>query len=762
MNNLFRIVVFSISLIIFGVSFSSCQNDELDIQDEFSNNEISGIPIEFIIGIKNLDSAFTRGIDNPKSVFSQGDLIHVQADFRLSDTYNGEIISYYGILEFDGNKWSAPANSVPLQWPNAAVEGRFKAYYIPGSTGVLQQGIPLKNTLAAINPSNDPLKAETDFLQYGHAIYLDFYHVCAYLTLTEIESGIADYFWFTVTDSEDFNNAYQLVWDGEILDFKFYQEPDPDYDNLVYIAGKTYFSSIPDDSDMVSQVSFFLEPGYYDKFSLLYPRTSSTTFNYLSFNYDNVISLDSEQNIPPQFDENNTYILNVRQSEGIEIKNPGEEQGWDEEKAYDIVVKDFLEAIYNETDYFNKDEVQIIEKTSTGTRLLHNVDFKNEFYTIFPEVDNPQSPSDYFSPNIQEGRVFDGDYHYIMNLGCPLFRYNAGTIQNLGIKGVETKQDVISTQYNVYDPIGASKEMFDNSRNGLICCWNRAGKITNLMIEGPVIFNVAVKEEPKQLETHNIGGLVGSNTGELDHIEINGQIELSVKPYSSTDVNTQVAIGGLVGQNANSIFDIYGDFQLVINNSSTGNSGAFYVGGGVGTNSGYVNGIFISHLTLDCSVSVCMTSYLGGLIGRHNTDDASSGITTLLSSSNVQGRITSGNLDETQGLVAYTGSLVGGIFNGAVTDCRSTCEVWGPTGVNVNATYGTGGAFGRILSVSPSIISDLIVYGNELKGPQNYIGNFVGILPQDQSWTNYINNGLIIKAFPGFNNVGTSLQSNDF
>ena len=134
-----------------------------------------------------MDFTFTRGIENPKSVFSPGDLIHIQADFLLNDNYGGETISNYGILEFDGNKWAAPANTVPLQWPNAAVEGSFKAYYIPGSTGVLQEGIPLKNTLSAINPSNDPLMAETDFLQYGHAIYLDFYHICAYLTLTEID-----------------------------------------------------------------------------------------------------------------------------------------------------------------------------------------------------------------------------------------------------------------------------------------------------------------------------------------------------------------------------------------------------------------------------------------------------------------------------------------------------------------------------------------------------------------------------------------------
>ena len=109
--------------------------------------------------------------------------------------------------------------------------------------------------------------------------------------------------------------------------------------------------------------------------------------------------------------------------------------------------------------------------------------------------------------------------------------------------------------------------------------------------------------------------------------------------------------------------------------------------------------------------------------------------------------------------IAYTGGMVGYDSNVAVTGCRSAVSVIGTTNIQANVTYGTGGAFGRILK--PSTFSDLIVYGPKLQSPTggsasadypNYVGNFAGIGPAGQDWdTNYAGNNITLNRFVTLN-----------
>ena len=75
--------------------------------------------------------------------------------------------------------------------------------------------------------------------------------------------------------------------------------------------------------------------------------------------------------------------------------------------------------------------------------------------------------------------------------------------------------------------------------------------------------------------------------------------------------------------------------------------------------------------------------------------------------------------------------------------------------MQANVTYGTGGAFGRILK--PSTFTDLIVYGPKLQSPTGvntsdtyttYVGNFAGIGPEGQDWdTDYAGNNIMLNQF---------------
>lgn len=773
--------------------FTSCSNDGLFADTPFDDFK-GEVPVEFDCLLPN-----TRKFDDEdvvKTAFQNGDMIHVLGTFKTKylkengtegDEYEYGELSRYGALVYNNGKWNAVAGS-ELTWPSIALTGTFQAYYIHGSNGVLTNDKPTYTyKLSDLTPSTDPLKATSDDdIVYGHAVKLHFNHICTHLTLVDLEPMVATKYWFyrptSNPDNDDtsvFNNAFRLSLDKSEgqpnLKFEFFPETDPQFKNLVYIATQAIETSTTDESGnekVITKARYFLEPGYYETFSLCYPATAPDVYEYLKYDYNNIpenVGGIDEKNTPPNLEAGTTYTLNITKSPGVTVVTPPPSGGWDEsDEYYDVDVEKFLQAVYDGDNYQNDKGIQILEKTANGTKLLHNVNFN---YFHYGEIQNKE-----FRPNIQEGKVFDGDYHYIQYLGSPLFRYNSGTIQNVGIKHIR-----IDTAISYED----DDENNDMSRHGALCMWNRSNATIHNVRVDDVTMIVKVKSYIKTgedgSETHNIGCVIGSNTGKISEIALKGAFSLQVVGYeeegsasANFPVNASVLIGGIVGQNAGmgEIYDVSpleDNLTIRITNECQGDLGSYSIGGAAGESTAILTGIILSNVTIDSSKSQGVTSYVGGIVGQLNvSEDLTS--TASINSCIVSGSITSGITvpyrDLTSG--SYIGGIAGADLGVPVIDCRTAVSVDGSIKAQEGVIYATGGAFGRIREASTYRFENLIAYGSALKAPSNsaiptitsYVGNFAGIVPQ--AWDiNYADKNIIIHTFDGIENIGAKLDSNN-
>ena len=747
------------------------------------------LPVEFTFEWPGITA--TRGFDDMmvKTKFSDGDVIHVVGTFRTSTlqedgSYTPGIVSRYGILKFNGKnrKWEAQEGN-KLTWPSTSTEGTFYAYYLSNySTGILTDK-PVEVTLAEITPENDPLMApNTGYMPYGHGVNLQFQHLCAHLTLDDLEPMVSQKYFFTSNDVLDpetkqkkaFNNAFKLsltenngvnpdgtpndsLTGNPALKFEFCQVQDPDYPDLIYISGNPVETKTDDAEGNLkigSKVGYFLEPGFYEKFTLKYPAGQLDPYNYLTYDYNTIPeNWDGVEytKTAPDLKAGTTYTLTITKSPGVIIESPPSGEGWDEnESPLDVNVPDFLDAVRNGKSYTNEGGTLILEQTPEGTKLLHNIDFKNFSYTEFTDLS--------FRPDVLEGNTFDGNYKYISNLGSPLFRNNYGNIKNIGLKGVHFSGTSVETQ--ISQDGDETDNLTDRSRHGALCMWNRStARIENVRLSD-VSMTIEIQYNNLQddgNEVHNVGCIVGSNTGRINEVELGGPFRLTV---TGDDVkNAMVLVGGLGGQNTGngrisnvSLFD--DTFSLSITNLCKGDYGLYAVGGIIGMSSSYISDVILSNVTINGTSSQGVISYMGGMAGQLEVTGTSTGaMTDCIVSGTVRAGITrqAGDIDG----VAYTGGMVGYDSNVPVTGCRSAVSVIGTTNMQPNVTYGTGGAFGRILK--PSIFSDLIVYGPRLQSPTggtaspeypNYVGNFAGIGPLGQDWnTDYAGNNIMLNQF---------------
>lgn len=781
--------IYTFVLIFLMTLLGSCREDDLFGGNGASEGEL---PVEFNLQWPGLTS--TRGFDdvNVKTKFVDGDVIHIVGTFKtkalLADgSYEEGETARYGALKYNGEtrQWEPIAGS-QLTWPSISTQGNFYAYYLSGSNGLfIDYDEPVKVNLSNVNAMTDPLMASpTGFIVYGHAVNLQFNHLCAYLTLENMEPNVAsNYFLTTETVKEteggpahELHNAFSLTLtkndgsenpllkDTPELQFKFESDPDPAFKDMVYISGNTTLSSYPGEDGeerKVTKVGYFLEPGYYDNFRLLYPATAPDTYEYLTYNYNDIpanVGGVEYDNTPPQLEAGTTYTLNITRSPGVTIVNPPSADGWDD-KGVSVVVdpERFLQSVRNGSEYRNDDGTLILEQTAEGTKLLYNVDFNNFSYESFMGLN--------FLPDLLEGKVFDGDYHYISNLGSPFLRNNYGTIRNLGLKNVNFNG--VSQEYAL------SSDETDNiknrSRHGALCMWNRSNAIvSNVKIEN-VDMTITVQYDNSDFdgnEVHNIGCVVGSNTGVINELSLGGAYKLTV---NGPDVqNAEVLIGGIIGQNAGNgtLYDVSmadDDFTLSIANNCKGDLGLYAVGGIVGKSSGYISGVIMSEVSIDCTGSSGVDSYLGGMAGQLEVSENSTG---YLKSCIIGGSVTAGitrSSDRIQGQ-SYIGGMVGYDTNVEVSECRASVSVIGSASVSENVIYATGGAIGSIQK--SAVFENLIAYGPKLQAPPgsqnseaNYVGNFAGTAPAGQSWdTDYANHNIILHSFNSLPDIGAFIN----
>ena len=738
---------------------------------DIPRNDMDEIDISFeLLWPDNLDTrAYLDEYGNER--FSNGDMIHILGTFQ-TETLNEDgsktkgVESRYGALEFNGVNWIKKEGS-DLTWPAISTSGSFTAYYISGSNGLLTGNDPTeKFPLSNLTVTTDPLIAQSkNNIPYGNAVKLEFSHICSFLTIVDLEPQVSDVYWFIRTgDLKDqngepvvFNNAYQIGLGngkyGPTLEFKFLQEPSEEFKDLVYISGHRIINEPTSENPLgTTSVQYFLEPGYYNTFQLVYPSSTTEYFKYIEYKYNSAQTNGESAPIEPLLQANSQYTLNITKSKGsVTVNNPFTEGGWDESEDATIIVdvEEFLKAATSGNSY-TENNTPILQSDGNGTTtLVRNIDFDNYDY----------SNLNGFYPNIPENVTFDGDLHYIQNLHDPLFRNNNGNIRNLGVRKV-----------NAYIISEENDENKDNSRNGALCHLN-SGNIDNIRVKD-VVLNVKIKSYVEQgvdgSETHNVGGLAGSNIGNITEVAFGDKFEIRVSGYSDdSDVNASVLIGGVVGQNAarGKITDISilnSALSITINNTCEGVLGNYSSGGIVGQSSGYIMGVNLSNVTVDCSSSKGVTSYIGGMAGNLTLSGNEGSMVNCV----ISGKVLAG-LTKKEGVItseSYIGGIAGMIYNLPVTGCRSFIDVYGVTEPQNNVIYATGGAFGRINTSNSYNFSNLIIWGGALQGATTSIGNFAGIAPSSEDWNEWYKYfgtyNISVKQFGNYNTIGSQIDSN--
>lgn len=674
------------------------------------------------------DFSGTRGVDEYKRLFEEDDVIHVQGTFTSK---TGETGTAYGAMVLKGRKW-VPIEGSTLYWPYDAEKGKFKAYYVYNSNYTLTKG----NSTMAVNLSDvvdneDPLQAESEELPYGNAVNMQFTHACTYLTIEKMEPNVTDYFWMVFPGENKIKNAYQLTLNrsGE-LSLDFISTGDPNENGLIYISRPSENVVDETDGQAYSQASFYLAPGDYYYFDL---RTNSN-FPFMSFL--NSLNAPLEANHP--------YTLNVVNAKGANFVTDTE-LTWDEETPpWKVDVEKFLKAANEGNEYSENDGlVPILKKVNGSLVLQRNLDFQNfdgyDRFDFFPDLSTP----------------FDGNLHYIENLGHPLFRFNYSTIQNLGLKNMEST--VVA-----YEGVADNNYANDASRVGGLCMWNRSsGSIRNVRLEN---FNLTVRvkaEDPQEISTNqtfSIGCLTGENLGTISDVTLKGDFILTATPYGSSGedyqyIDATMYIGGVVGNLTGPMTNVgpqSGDnFNITITNNSLGNpeygSGVFCVGGAVGLSiANEISQVVINRVDIIGTSSDGYQQYTGGLAGRLR------GSGGTISNCTVQGSLTCGTVSA-YGLYAssplcYMGGLCGNVRGYTVTNCRAVCDVKSNTeSIQSDALYATGGVFGRIQS--SSVLRNNTAYGSILTGPPNYIGTFAGVSRTDLPWDELEADGNTARSF---------------
>lgn len=771
-------LLYIICLLLCPILLGSCQDDIYGLESDTSDE----MPIDFNLYLSPPNGSRAFSDDIPvKTSFTNGDVIHILGTFKTKalqedgSTVDGEV-KRYGALQYNATtrNWTAVSGNT-LTWPSIATSGSFQAYYVSGSNGVLTVDNPVfESSLSNITPMTDPLEASADNVIYGHAVALNFKHICANLMLTELQPMVSTVYFFNTDDVYEsdmttpraFNNGFELKLNYNAenqpeLSFDFIQIPDPDFPTSIHIAGKAMAQESIDAAGNVTttgKVYYFLQPGYYPKFDLTYPAQAPQTYNYLSYDYtkipDNVAGPNIE-NVKPNLASNTTYTLAINKSPGVIITAPPSEGGWDDDGDYHIVVdvEEFLKAVYNSSDY-SEDNVKILEATADGTKLLKNLDFQYFDYSHFKDSS--------FNPNVQDSKVFDGDLHYIRHLGSPLFRYNYGTIKNIGIEDVR----IVGTSYE-----DQSRDFMN--RHGALCMWNRQmATITNVRVTNvDMTINVQSSQSADEdgSETHNIGCIIGSNTGNVTSLSLSGTLSLTVQPYNNNVVNSKVLIGGISGQNAaegniNEVSSRGTGLQINITNTCSGLLGSYTIGGIVGVSSGLISDVTLPYVNINSVNSKGVTSYIGGMAGQLAVTPTQA---SQLASCIVGGSIYAGPTAVYGALSSenYLGGIAGVVMGVPISECRSAVSVYGTSPTYSNIIYATGGAFGRIRPSATNSFDDIIAYGSVLQAPQNssqaddiknFVGNFAGLVPTGQTWdSDYANHNILVHAFTEVNIGGT-------
>ena len=750
-----RLFSFILSLTLF----AGCNDEDFG----FFAQEDEGA-IRFEVEIENEEG--TRGLlDEAKIKFEEGEVIHIRAVFHCNNKGVKSTKIQYGTIKHQGHAyWPASDTNHQLRWPDDAETATFYAYYMTGLNGVLTGTDMDPKLMSDFKYDEIPLYDIVTDKKFGEAVKLRMKHIFTHLTLSDLQGGIANELWFTAQPSDPadksanpkrkpLNNAFRLLFDPDTKEItpQFCQISDKNYldekgNPMVYI--KSNLQEVEVNGELSSGISFFLEPAVYHDFNVLYPKTRNTYSTYLTYSRDLSKVPGAEELLP-----NHRYVFSVLKSLGV-ILDETPDNGWDKTEPVVLIdVESFLRAANSGNDYFEPDQktgepVQILESTLEGSRLLRNVDFQYEYYDIFTK-------NGYFKPSLSN--TFDGNFHYIYHMGCPLFYENNGVITNLGIRDASTKNHPVLSNERVNRGNGFD----DLSYNGFIASRNYGSVVNVRVINAEMTVQVQTSSpDDRTTEAHNVSLLFGVNRGTVYDIGLSGTLKLTVENASGETIVPRVMVGGLAGQNLGIISGInyisedgFATPDLTIINKLNGENGVYKIGTVAGVNTGTLDNIFLASTKLDSSKSSGLGSTLGGIVGENS---ASTSGAAMVSSCIVRGDVIAGTVKQVRTLsaVSYAGGIAGAHNTQAnVLNCSVTVGVKGSTNVASNVDYAEGGAFGIIeksVSTTEGRIETISCYGSSLTGNNSsadYKGNFAGIVPVGFDWDHYAANAIRVKNF---------------
>lgn len=742
-----------ISLFVGMLTLSSCNEDLTANPNNSDRDRNEMLPLIINVNMAS-DEPSTRWFgQEDKRTFSKDDLLHIIVDYTCK-SIDGVIYhdKRYIIASCLGsNKWGEfEENRQTLVWPGDALSGSFKAYYIDGTHAQLNENTAPAQRIDNFDYTTCPLVGENLDVPYGHTIELQMKHLFSHLSFIDLEPGISERFWFQrFVETEDeqkcdpeFYNGIQFVYEeynetygGPSITPLYSQIKDDSYDGLVYISGKTdiYYN---DNSEPKGKVGFFLVPGTYERFKLLYPKTSSIASTYINYTNSGI-----GDNIT-EFKNNSSYVFSVIRSNGLVVEEiPG--NGWDTSEPVKVDVLEFMQAV-NEGKEYVKDGQLILKVIEGGIELVRNVDFDFTYYDVINNVGGKDIFADL-------DKILDGGYHYIKNMVCPLLNTNDGNIKNLGIIGFDTSKEKI----NISERFNGAGVKKDFSQFGAIARSN-TGNIYNLRARD-INIEELIKVYVDETEIQSIGILIGSNEGgSVSKISLAGGLNLKVKNAEEENRIPIVYIGGIAGQNTVSIREITpldANEEEVWENAlpfinidvkCVGEKGSIYVGGVVGNDTGNIENIELQNITIDCSESRILQQRIGGIAGRI----WDSQISALILECSVGGSLKGGSCEYTTNASSYSylGGLCGHIsLQPSIRDCILSMDINLSMEDDENVLYSTGGVFGRVQKTENTqeigIVTNIVSYGSELNATKN-VGCFIGIAPSpinefDFSWDNY-------------------------
>ncbi|MEI6761568.1 MAG: filamentous hemagglutinin N-terminal domain-containing protein, partial [Betaproteobacteria bacterium] len=345
--------------------------------------------------------------------------------------------------------------------------------------------------------------------------------------------------------------------------------------------------------------------------------------------------------------------------------------------------------------------------------------------------------------------VFDGFGNTISNMTISstyayqgLIGYNFGTVRNVGIQnftllspgsdqslgliGLNTKGSVSGITVSGTTSIACS------SQCGTIIGWNDGGNLSNFNLSGTIALSGTSTGGAVGRNTTNagvtgtvssgtssaditsvkpgyfsLGGMVGSNSGDVSDVSNSGTITVTGARVGSVDTRFGTGIGGLIGENGSGTGA--GQTAGLLTNSSF--SGAVTVGSGTSLSNGFwgVGGLVgYNHTSIQGSTSSGTVSagdfaqYVGGLAGNSSNVYANSAVTSISNS------ISTGNVSTELG-AQFVGGIAGSTPNySALTAVTSRGTVsTGNGSTYVGGLTGFLGATGTSLtnSASSSVVS---------------------------------------------------------